>query len=358
MRIKLTIAMFLMSILLVACADKSSSETIKSSDNTTNSEVQEIKESAEVMEKDGSDPGEEKEKETSKDIKELQDEKADEEIPINDFDLNVCGKYVCYNTEAKECNIEINSIDGIYYIEYSTEEDYAAAEIELLEANVSNDHVLEFKVNMYPFSGFSFAGDYWGKGYTCGINVINRDLIVISEGQPFLGGLELALERKDFGNIHSSMNEPTPNGSVGELIGKFRTSHEENGVKVNMYLELNEDGTIRALCKNDNYPMNLYVGKYNVKSRGGKIIGDISCEKVGFGGMPYNWDLTYDENNECPVILEEGSNKSPFEENEGDELSFARTKAGETKYSLGPGIRGDELEGLYQGYLGYTSMLY
>jgi len=342
-----------MMLTLCACGQTTADNKEANTDSKTETVTEETskeddKKKEDSKDKEDKDNKKEEEKKTSTDTSNVN--KTDIEM---DFDLNVCGRYFCYANE-KESKFEIGSVDGLYYIEYRSETEFGAAEIEILDGKVSKDGELYFTVNMYPFSGAAFAGDYQGQGTTCAINIINGKTIVLSEGQPFMAGQELSLEKNENSKIHGIEFDGAKNATVSELVGEWRSSYQNDEGTVNVYVSLGEDGAAKVMCKAEGYPVSLYKGAYEAKMRGGKVIGSLKCERVGYGDISYNWDLSYNEQKKIPVIREESSDFNPFTMENNNDINFEKTNSGQVKYVLGPVGRGNVLGNLYQEYTGMS----
>lgn len=86
----------------------------------------------------------------------------------NVFRNQVYGVYIYEpGDEIEKRCFEISCIDGQFYLEYDGEYDYAGAELKILSMDIknsnSNSKRIDFEGMMYPFSSFSFAGEYWGR---------------------------------------------------------------------------------------------------------------------------------------------------------------------------------------------------
>lgn len=106
------------------------------------------------------------------------------------FRNQVCGVYTYEPDDAEEKRyFEISHMDGQFYLEYIGQYDYAGAELEILNMDIknssSNSKRIDFEVMIYPFSGFSFEGEYWGTGNKAIVTKWADENLQLSEGQPF-----------------------------------------------------------------------------------------------------------------------------------------------------------------------------
>lgn len=109
------------------------------------------------------------------------------------FRNQVCGVYTYEPDDAEEKRyFEISHMDGQFYLEYIGQYDYAGAELEILNMDIknssSNSKRIDFEVMIYPFSGFSFEGEYWGTGNKAIVTKWADENLQLSEGQPFFSG--------------------------------------------------------------------------------------------------------------------------------------------------------------------------
>ncbi len=268
------------------------------------------------------------------------------------FENNICGIYLSDADDDTEVRkFEISSIDGRFYIEYIGEYEFAAAEIELLDAEpFVKDDELRYMVMMYPFSGFSFAGDYWGgDGTVCCITALGNGRIELSEGQPFFSHGAQTMEKADDVLLHPVLGMKEENTTAPELIGAWRTAYKRGAEDVETYTEFLEDGTVKIVEKTEGMPPVAAIGVYTAEKTEEGIQGVISSERLGYGTQPMeDLKLVVDPNVGFPIIYSEYSDY--------DESDFWRTEAGEHELLIEPGPcdRADELNEAWIEYISVT----
>lgn len=277
-----------------------------------------------------------------------------EETSENPFDC-VLGKYVAMATESEdeeEVVFEISKVFGNYYIEYMGY-GFAGAEIEFIgECESTDPNKKIFNVKMYPFSGFSFAGEYWGTGgEECTITACSDGSVILDKSNPLWGDGEVVLTKSASSFVHSSVQNLQKNTTYKEILGTWAAQSERGGEKCYITLDFSEDGSFTAVNKVQDYPPQVYVGGYTVAQNDEGSEGEILCEMLAYGDMPYEWIVRYDKENECPVILEDYSLMNPFSNQEGDDILFKKIESGkETVYTLGPGKRTEQVKKDYEEY--------
>ena len=272
---------------------------------------------------------------TSKDADES--ENSDASSLADSFMEVFGGSYLYENSdELEERVFEIRSIDGDVYMEYLGVYDYAGAEIEVekkLQGDGAND--AEYQVKMHPYSGFSYAGNYWGVGQECSIKKTKEGIEITNS--PFLEDKTLTLKTASDKAIHQPEKEAVMNSSVRDVWGSWRCKHKVDGKNHYVYLELTPEGKFYAVDKVAEFPANVFIGQYTAEMTGGGVMGDVLCEQFAYGDMPYEWKLGYDDVNQCPKIYDEYSFGDPLGVPEGETLRFEKTVAGSgNKIKPGP----------------------
>jgi len=269
------------------------------------------------------------------------------------IDDTLVGTYV-YNpgNDQEDCNFEIFRVGDGYYIEYSGEYDYAGAELHI---NSRKDEMNCFNYNttLYAFSGFSFMGDYWGKGHDVQIKAFQNGYIVLSEGQPFLDRQELQLKRTDHVVIHVSQAELTENSSKPEVIGTWRCLSKRDGDEHEITMVLSKDGRFRAVDKVKEQTPAIYIGKYIVSGDENDSVGLVDIERFAYGGMPDSWILMYDEEGKHPYVYSDYMYAEPFTFLEGDDMNLPFEKVSDSEKSnitMGPGSRASEVQEIFDEY--------
>lgn len=274
---------------------------------------------------------------------------------VDSFCENVAGRYLYQNDDELEDRIiEFSRVDGKLYYEYQGEYDYGGAEMEIIkESSVKGTSDIEYRVMMYPFSGFAFAGDYLSEGEECTIKTCDKGVLEISGAFQF-SQEDMISVKKTAKSIHASQQGMKRNTGADEIIGSWRYSSKSEGKALEVFLDFAQNGGFTAVAKCEGYPASVYLGQYSAKNSKGKITGEIMCEMLAYGGMPCEWTFTYDEKKKCPVISGDMFSVSPLANLDATDFTYKKTEAGkETGINPGPAIRLKELEGLWDEYYGY-----
>lgn len=279
---------------------------------------------------------------------------AKEKVTSNDdsFD-SLLGTYVYMpNDEVEERAFEIGRIADNYYIEYMGVYDYAAGEIEVINAE-SDKEGITYNVVIYPYSGFSFMGEYWGAGNKCSIIKGENGDITISGEQPYITNEELKLIRNEGVVPHEVVLSAKDNTECEELVGLWRCNSERDDKSNEITLEFYKNGVFKAENKQQDQTPMIYVGNYDVSRTEGGIEGYIICEAAGYGDMPYEWVLKYDENRKCPLIYDDYMYAEPFTYKEDDKnLAFKKLSDVDSKsFTPGPGARTYKVSKMYEEYM-------
>lgn len=274
------------------------------------------------------------------------------------FDQNICGTYKGEEGDGWEVRYwDISNIDGKYYLDYIGEYDYMAAEIELLdETPYPVGDELRYMVRVYPFSGFSFGGEYQGAGQVMYISAnlaTASKTIILSEGNPFFYG-EQFLHGVEEVNLHKTQDNSVMNRSVPEIIGAWRCviSDEEN--EYNIFMQFEEDGRVDIVRKREGYTPMIYRGIYALNDDGDTYKGNIEAEAIGMGTQPVaEWTLEFDPNSDHPIIIyDEFEDGNPLVYG-ADDMVLERTQPGKSDRFIHPGPweRTDEVVEMYDEYL-------
>lgn len=240
----------------------------------------------------------------------------------------ICGSYVYEEEDELERRLfEVRCVDGLYFMEYEGEYEYAGAEIILSEGKAgSAEGDYCFDVILHPFSGFSLAGEYWNDGTACTMTVHPDGTLLISEGQPFLDRQELRLSRTSGRKVHSSESEVQENTGIDALIGSWRYCTVTDGVETGYYAEFARDGNFTLLKKTAGKPAEMYLGNFQASRSGEGITGDILCERFAYGGMPFEWKVRYDQEGYYPVIVDSYTGSQVLV-SDNEKLPFAKVSA-------------------------------
>lgn len=274
------------------------------------------------------------------------------------FRSEVCGMYLYEQPDdelEKRC-FEISCIDGKFYLEYSGEYDYGGAELEILSMarknSIPKNKRITFEVMVYPFSGFSFDGEYWGAGNKVMVTKWDNGKLQFSEEQPFLSGKSLSLTKaasEIF--VHPILETKEACAACAKLHGDWRYAAEQDGERLEVFISFLEDGTFTAVKKKETYPVEMYMGIYTAEQAEDKLSGSVCCERFAYGSMPHEWVFTYDKERDRPVIVREYDGVNPFTLQKSD-LPFERAKAGDRLLHVqpGPGKRAKAVETAYQKF--------
>lgn len=275
------------------------------------------------------------------------------------FRNQVCGVYIYEpGDEDEKRYFEISCIDGLFYLEYSGSYDYAGAELEILSMDIknsnSNNERIDFEVIMYPFSGFSFSGEYWGAGNKAIVTKWADGNLQLSEGQPFFSGeyIQLTKAVSDI-FLHPILETKVACAAGAELYGAWRCVTESDGEIYEVFLSFSEDGTFKAVKKKETYPAEIYVGIYMAEQVEDRLSGYIRSERFANGSMPFEWVFTYDKEKDRPVIVDEYYEVEPFTFQESENLPYERTKSGDRLRNIlpGPGERAEAVETAFQEFM-------
>lgn len=260
--------------------------------------------------------------------------------------------------EGGDTYFEIRQKDGKCFIEYTGPYAYAGAEMEVLKKSPgSGTNDIEYSVKLYPFSTFSFLGEYWeGGGSECTITAYENGDVELSKGQPFYEGENMYLDRFDEGCVHEYILDAEPNTNAKEVIGTWRCTTEVDGITCENYLELTPEGEFYLISKRPEYPIDYYVGFYTTETRNGGLAGSIVCDRFASGNSPYEWTLGYDEKLNCPVIVTDYDYNNPLSYQDEDNLPYEKTEPGKgMNIKPGPGSREKEIEQMAKEYYNYDS---
>lgn len=286
------------------------------------------------------------------------DARSQIDMAQNIFRNQICGVYL-YETddEMEKRSFEISCMDGQFYLEYNGMYDYAGAEIEILSMNIENSdsksEKIDFEVMMYPFSGFSFEGEYWGAGNQVIVTKWADGNLQLSEGQPFFSGASIQLTKAASDRfLHPILETKMACAAGAELYGDWRCVTEKDGEIFEVFLSFSEDGTFKAVKKKETYPAEIYVGIYMAEQVEDQLSGYIRSERFAYGSMPFEWVFTYDKENDRPVIIDEYYGVDPFTFQE-ENLPYERTKSGDRLRNIlpGPRERAEAVETALQEYM-------
>lgn len=248
------------------------------------------------------------------------------------FESTFCGTYVCAG-EIGDITVSLIPVDGQIYLKYESVFDYAGAEVEVLNKTGDGSG---YRVKLYPFSGFSFAGDYWGEGYERTISAGPDGSIILSDSLPFFGD----------GSVQMAPAQPEAAGAADpdmpELVGAWRCVRDGE----EFYAEFREDGTMTTVRKAESYPPEVLIGTYAAVSENR---ASAVCEMLGYGSMPYELTVLWDSENRRPVIMPAYDETDP-----ADGLPYEKTRPGDRIEAVGPGpgSRTAELLESWNEYLG------
>lgn len=274
------------------------------------------------------------------------------------FDRNVCGIY--RDDEGSEDEIrlwDISNIDGRYYIEYIGEYDYSAAEVELLDENpYLCDDELRYMVKVYPFSDFSFMGEYQGAGRVMYISSkigVHGKEITLSSGNPFFYSVQTMYDING-NNMHEIQDKCEENKTAPEIVGSWRSIIKNDSVEYDVYLQFNEDGRVDIVCKKECFTPAVYRGIYNLEKKDGKFVGKIEAEAIGRGRQPVaDWMLEFDPASDSPIkIFGEYEGENPLVYGI-DDMKFIRAESGKHDKYIHPGPykRTDEINEMWEEYI-------
>lgn len=299
--------------------------------------------------------------EMSEDIEEVETKpEKSEELKVNEALGNdnrlasLLGTYIYMPGDDEEERIfEIGQIAEKYYIEYMGGYDYAAGEIEVVNVDPERMEGITYDVVIYPYSGFSFMGEYWGSGNKCSILESKNGDITISGEQPFVSNEVLKLVSKDDVSVHDAVLNIKENNDCEELLGLWRCVSERDGESHEITLSFDKNGVFKAEDKEKDQTPRIFIGNYNVSMTEDGIVGDIVCEAAGYGNMPYEWVLEYDESQKCPLIYDDYMYAEPFTYKEDDKnLPFKKVDSQSMNgFTPGPGDRADEVLKMYNDYV-------
>ncbi len=273
------------------------------------------------------------------------------------FENNVCGTYKGDEGDGWEVRYwDISAIDGKYYLDYIGEYDFTAAEIELLDTTpfLAGDE-LRYMVKVYPYSGFSFGGDYQGGGevmyISSKIGVPGRQ-IELSADNPFFHGVQSMYDVEGV-NLHKVQDRSKANSVVPEIIGAWRSIVEIEGVETSIFVQFMEDGRVDIARKCECYPADVFRGIYSLEKSGDKYTGKIEAEGLGMGSQPMaDWILEFDPASDNPVtIKDEYLDGNPLAYGVND-MILTRTEPGiyDRYIHPGPYDRTDEVVQMYDEY--------
>lgn len=257
------------------------------------------------------------------------------------------GPYIYANAETDEDEmserlIEIYEVDGRYYIEYLSDFSYGAGEIEVLSDNpeiLGDDCV--FRTKIHYFSGFSFAGDFWGDEYECNMVCHGSRGVSISPENPFSVDTVELYPFYDT-RIHENLKQYTVNNEIcKQVCGSFRT--ENSSDKSESYIELFEDGTANYVIKSESYPVNFSSGIYNIEESGNANEYTINYdgEMIGYACQPIE-GISFIYNSDKDTLTLDG-------------VEFTRTEPGNHKFDIvpGPASRIDEIKQNWEEYYSF-----
>lgn len=271
------------------------------------------------------------------------------------FDRNVCGTYKADSEDELEVRYwDICNIDGRYYLDCIGEYDFWAAEIELLDENpyLAGDE-LRYMVKVYPFSGFSFGGEYQGAGevmYIASQIDATDKHIELSADNPFFYAVQ-SMYGVEGVSLHEVQNRNESNKTVPEIIGAWRAVIEGDSGEYDVYAQFDEDGRVNIVRKCESYTPTVYRGIYNIEKKDSIFTGRIEAEAIGMGSQPVaDWIFEFDPNSDNPIrIVDEYALAA------GDiDMRFQRTEPGKHNRYIHPGPykRTEEILEMYEEYIG------
>ena len=274
------------------------------------------------------------------------------------FDKNVCGIYRSDEENELEASIwDICNIDGRYYIDYIGEYDYAAAEIELLDENpyLCGDE-LRYMVRVYPYSGFSFGGEYQGAGQVMYISSkvgVAEKQIALSSSNPFCYSLK-TMNAVDGVSMHEIQDKCETNKTAPEIVGSWRCIIKNGSEEYDVYLQFSDDGRVDIVRKKECFTPMVYRGIYNLEKKDDKFVGKIEAEAIGMGRQPMaDWTLEFDPASDSPInIVGEYDDENPFVYDAND-MMFTKVESGKHDKYIHPGPykRVDEVTKMWDEYL-------
>ena len=274
-----------------------------------------------------------------------------------DFDRNVCGTYRGDEGAGAEKRYwDICKIDDRYYLEYIGEYDYSAAEIELLDENpYQAGDELRYMVRVYPYSGFSFGGEFQGAGEVMYITAKLGDggrRIELSPDNPFFYCLQTMYALEDV-NMHEIQDNSKSNKIAPEIIGAWRSQAEADSISYDVFMEFYEDGRVDIVKKSECYTPMVYRGIYNLEKKGSIYSGTIEAEAMGMGRQPVaDWNIEFDPSSDSPIkITGEYEDDNPLVYGVAD-MGFFKTEPGKRDKYIHPGPwkRTDEVVEMYDEY--------
>ena len=118
--------------------------------------------------------------------------------------------------------------------------------------------------------------------------------------------------------------------------------------------QLNEDGRVDIVRKNECYTPMVYRGIYSLEDQGGKFIGKIEAEAMGMGGQPVaDWILEFDPASDNLIkISDEYSDDNPIV-NGAEEMKFIKAESGKHDKYIHPGPykRTEEVVEMWDEYI-------
>lgn len=273
------------------------------------------------------------------------------------FDRNVCGTYRGDEGDGWELRFwDICNIDGRYYLDYIGEYDYTAAEIELLDENpyLCGDE-LRYMVKIYPYSGFSFGGEYQGEGQVMYISSkvgIPGKRIELSPGNPFFYALQSMYDIEGV-SMHEIQDKCETNKVAPKIVGSWRSIVKSDLKEYDVYLQFNEDGRVDIVRKNECYTPMVYRGIYSLDEKDGKFIGKIEAEAMGMGRQPVaDWILEFDPASDNPIKIASEYDENPFVY-DAEDMIFTKTESGKHDKYIHPGPykRADEVTEMWDEYI-------
>lgn len=269
-------------------------------------------------------------------------------IDLKSFEDRICGTYTHVGSIADEIeNWEIYAIDGHYYIEYLSDFTFGAAEIEILDQDKSAaGDTLSYKVKMYAYSDFSFAGEFWGIFDEFYMNLAEDGNLTLTAGGPFNTESDMILTKDPTAFVHKNcIKEAQNNTDMPEIIGSWRYEGEEDDNKVEHYIEFREDGTFVKVHRTEGFVPNVYLGWYDLYPAGNGFSVSLYSERLGSAEQPMDEGSAVEYNADNDTI----SVESMY----GDDSSvYYRTKPGEHKVDIlpGPCSRTDEVIQMWKEY--------
>lgn len=274
------------------------------------------------------------------------------------FENNVCGIYKSEeDIDGEERYWDISCIDGRYYIEYSGEYDFAAAEVELLDTTpflVGEE--LRYMVKVYPFSGFAFGGEYQGGGevmfISTTVGAADKE-IMLSSDNPFFYKYQCLYEVEGV-NLHNIQDRHKNNNVAPEILGGWRSTVNIEGEETNIFVQFLEDGRVDIVRKCECYVPDVFRGSYSLEKSGEKYIGKIEAEGLGMGNQPMaDWNLEFNPASDNPIsIKDEFIEGNPLAYGV-DNMVLAKSEPGSDDRYIHPGPyeRADEVAEKYDEYI-------